>query len=71
MDFRSLKVKELMADPKLKAVLEQEAPELLKYPIKLFGGKSCGEIFDLVIKKGLVAKEDAEKIEAKINELLK
>ena len=58
MDFRSLTVKELFDDPKTAAVIKEMAPQLLKYPVKMFNKKSCGEIFD-------------QKIEAKVNELIK
>ena len=48
MDFRSLTVKDCFANPKCEAIIKQYAPQLMKYPIKLFNRKSCGEIFDLV-----------------------
>ncbi len=46
MDFRSLTVKELFDDPRTAAVVKEMAPQLLKYPVKMFNKKSCGEIFD-------------------------
>ena len=70
MDFRSLTVKDCFANPQCKAIIEQYAPQIMKYPIKLFNKKSCGEIFDLVVSKKLVALEAAKAIEAKINEIL-
>ena len=70
MDFRSLTVKDCFANPKCRAVIEEYAPQLMKYPITLFNKKSCGEIFDLVVSKKLVALEAAKAIEAKINEIL-
>ena len=42
------------------------APNLLKYPIKLFYKKTCGEIFDLVTSKGLIPADKAAAIEAAI-----
>lgn len=71
MDFRSLTVKELFDNPKTAAVVKEYAPQLLKYPVKLFNKKSCGEIFDKVVKTGIVPLEDAKKVEAKVNELIK
>lgn len=69
--FRDTLVKEVMANPQLKAVLEKYAPSIAKNPAaKLMGRKTCGEIFDLVVSKGLVPKETAERIEAEMNELL-
>ena len=65
MDFRSLTVKDCFANP-----IEEYAPQLMKYPIKLFNKKSCGEIFDLVVSKKLVPEDAAKAIEAKINEIL-
>lgn len=43
----------------------------MKYPIKLFNKKTCGEIFDLVVSKKLVPEDVAKEIESKINELIK
>ena len=70
MDFRSLTVKDCFANPKCKAVIEEYAPQLMKYPIKLFNKKSCGEIFDLVVSKKIVPKDKAEMIEQEINKIL-
>ena len=56
MDFRSLTVKELFDNEATAAVVKELAPQLLKYPIKLFNKKSCGEIFDKVVKGGIVQK---------------
>ncbi len=70
MDFRSLTVKDCFANPQCKAIIEQYAPQIMKYPIKLFNRKTCGEIFDLVVKKKIVPEDVARTIEAKINELL-
>ena len=53
MDFRSLTVKELFDDPRTAAVVKEMAPQLLKYPVKMFNKKSCGEIFDRVVKVGI------------------
>ena len=73
MDFRSLTVKELFDDPRTAAVVKEMAPQLLKYPVKMFNNnkKSCGEIFDRVVKVGIVPLDQAKKIEAKVNELIK
>ena len=70
MDFRSLTVKELFDDPRTAAVVKEMAPQLLKYPVKMFNKKSCGEIFDLVVSKKIVPEDVAKTIEAKINEIL-
>ncbi len=70
MDFRSLTVKDCFANPQCKAIIEQYAPQLMKYPIKLFNKKSCGEIFDLVVSKKIVPKDRAEMIEQEINKIL-
>ncbi len=70
MDFRSLTVKECFANPKCEAIIKEYAPQLMKYPIKLFNKKSCGEIFDLVVSKKIVPVDAARTIEAKINEIL-
>ena len=70
MDFRSLSVKECFDNPKTAAVVKELAPNLMKYPIKLFNKKSCGEIFDLVVSKKILPEETAKKIEAEINKIL-
>lgn len=70
MDFRSLSVKECFDNPKTAAIVKDLAPNLMKYPIKLFNKKSCGEIFDLVVSKKILPKDVAEKIEAEINKVL-
>ena len=70
MTFRNLTVKECFDNPKTAAVVKELAPNLLKYPIKLFNKKSCGEIFDLVVSKKILPAETAKKIEEEINKLL-
>ena len=70
MDFRHLSVKECFDNPKTAQIVKDLAPSLMKYPIKLFNKKSCGEIFDLVVSKKILAKDVAEKIEAEINKVL-
>jgi hypothetical protein len=62
-------VKECFDNPKCAAIVKEYAPNLLKYPIKLFNKKTCGEIFDLVVSKKLVPEEAAKKIQAAIEAL--
>jgi hypothetical protein len=69
MDFRSMTVKDCFANPKCEAIIKQYAPNLMKYPIKLFNKKTCGEIFDLVVSKKIVPEETAKKIEEAIKAL--
>lgn len=69
MNFRSLTVKEAFDNPTIKKIILDNAPNLGKYPIKLFNKKTCGEIFDLVVSKKLVPEDVAKKIEAAINAL--
>ena len=69
MDFRSTKVKDFFANEQAAALVKDYAPALLKYPIKLFNNKTCGEIFDLVVKKGIVPADAAKKIEDGFNAL--
>ncbi len=70
MTFRNLTVKECFDNPKTAAVVKELAPNLLKYPIKLFNKRSCGEIFDLVVSKKILPADTAKKIEEEINKLL-
>ena len=69
MNFRSLTVKEAFDNPTVKKIILDNAPNLGKYPIKLFHKKTCGEIFDLVVSKKLVPEDVAKKIEAAIDAL--
>ena len=70
MDFRSMTVKECFADPRCEAIIREYAPQLMKYPIKLFNKKTCGEIFDRVVSKNIVPADVAKTIEEKINAIL-
>lgn len=71
MDFKNMTVKEVFDNPKTAAVIKELAPSLMKYPIKLFNKKSCGEIFDLVVSKKILPEDVAKQIEEKINEVIK
>ena len=66
MDFKSMTVKDFFEVNGGRELCEQYAPNLLKYPLKLFYKKTCGEIFDLVTSKGLVPADKAAAIEAAI-----
>ena len=70
MDFRSTTVKDMFANPKAVAIIQELAPNLMKYPIKLFNKKTCGEIFDLVVSKKIVPEDVAKEIEKRINAIL-
>ena len=69
MNFRSLTVKEAFDNPTVKKIILDNAPNLGKYPIKLFNKKTCGEIFDLVVSKKILPEDVARKIEAAVNAL--
>ena len=69
MNFRSMTVKECFDNPKCAAIVKEKAPNLMKYPIKLFNKKTCGEIFDLVVSKKIVPESVAKEIESVINAL--
>ena len=69
MNFRSLTVKEAFDNPTVKKIILDNAPNLGKYPIKLFNKKTGGEIFDLVVSKKIVPEDVAKKIEAAVNAL--
>lgn len=66
MDFKSMTVKDFFEVNGGKELCEKYAPNLLKYPIKLFYKKNCGEIFDFVTSKGLIPADKAAAIEAAI-----
>ena len=66
MDFKNMTVRDFFEVNGGKELCEQYAPNLLKYPLKLFYKKTCGEIFDLVSSKGLVPADKAAAIQAAI-----
>ena len=66
MDFKSMTVRDFFEVIGGRELCEKYAPNLLKYPIKLFYKKTCGEIFDLVTSKGLIPADKAAAIEAAI-----
>lgn len=71
MDFRSTSVKEFIENLGGKELMQEHTPNLLKYPLKLFYKKTCGDIFDLCMSKKLVTPEAAKALqdafEAKYN----
>ena len=69
MNFRSMTVKEAFDNPTVKKIILDNAPNLGKYPIKLFNKKTCGEIFDLVVSKKIVPESVAKEIEKRANAL--
>ena len=69
MNFRSMTVTECFDNPQCTAIIKEKAPNLMKYPIKLFNKKTCGEIFDLVVSKKIVPENVAKEIESAINAL--
>ena len=66
MDFRSMSVRDFFETYGGKDICGKYAPQLLKYPLKLFYKKSCGEIFDICMKKNIVAPEAAAAIQAEV-----
>lgn len=70
MTLSDLTVKEVLDNPKAVAVLNEMAPTLMKVPgLKLLGKKKCSDIFDQVVSKKLLPKEEAEEIAKKIEAL--
>ena len=66
MDFKSMTVRDFFEVNGGRELCEKYAPNLLKYPIKLFFKKTCGEIYALVTSKGLIPADKAAAIEAAI-----
>ena len=62
-------VKDCFSNAQCSAIIKEKAPQLMKYPIKLFNKKTCGEIFDLVVSKKIVPEDVAKEIEAAITAL--
>ena len=69
MNFRSMTVKECFDNPQCTAIIKEKAPNLMKYPIKLFNNKACGEIFDRVVSAKIVPEDVAKEIEKRVNAL--
>lgn len=66
MDFRSMSVRDFFEVNGGRELCGRFAPNLLKYPLKLFYKKSCGEIFDLVVNAGIVPEKNAASIQAAV-----
>ena len=66
MDFRSMSVRDFFEVNGGRELCERFAPNLLKYPLKLFYKKSCGEIFDLVVNTGIVPEKNAASVQAAV-----
>ncbi len=66
MDFKNMTVRDFFEVNGGRELCQQYAPNLLKYPLKLFYKKTCGEVFAIVIDKKLVPADKAAAIEAAI-----
>ena len=71
MTFNVMTVKELIENPKTAAVIKEYAPAVLKLPLKPLHNKSAAELIDSIVQKGILPKEVAAQIEAKVNEVIK
>ena len=60
MELEEMTVKEFIENHNGNALLEQYAPVLLKYPLKLFYKKSVGEAFGRIVDKGVLTDADAK-----------
>lgn len=66
-DVLGMTVKECLADPKAKALIDKYIPDLSKYPVALFNRKKVSELVDMAIKQKMFTAEDAKEIVGKIN----
>lgn len=66
MDFRRMSIEDFFETNGGKEICEQFAPQILKYPIKLFYKKTCGELFDLCVSKDIIPADKAAAIQAAI-----
>lgn len=66
MEFRGMSVMDFFENNSGTEICEQFAPQLLKYPLKLFYKKSCGEIFDLCVSRGILTADSAAAIQAAV-----
>lgn len=67
--MREMTLRELCESEVCMDIVKKHAPQMLKYPTKLFYRKKCDEIFDMVVKAKLLPLEAAQAIEADINAL--
>lgn len=70
MELEKMTVKEFIENNNGNALLEQYAPVLLKYPLKLFYKKSVGEAFERIVNKGVLTDADAKAALANIKAAL-
>lgn len=70
MDFRNMTVKEILDDPKTAAVIKRLAPTLSNYPIRLFNNRPCGEVIDMAIRKNILPKDAAQRLEQELNKVI-
>jgi len=67
MDIREMTVRQCLADPAVKALLERHVPDLSRYPLGLFGGMRVTGIVDMAVSRGMLTREKAERVLDRIN----
>lgn len=68
MDVRDMTVKECLADPVIRPLLDKHIPELSKYPVALFAQARVRTVAELAVKQGMISREDAERVLDRIND---
>ena len=70
MKFEDMKVKDVLADKELMAVIKEFIPDWEKYPVKLIQNKKVSEVIKIAKKQGLCTDADAKELTEKMEEVL-
>ena len=70
MDFKDMKVKDILANEEIMKVVKQFIPNLDKYPIALLKNKKVEDIIKLAKDKGLCTDADVKQLTEKVQAIL-
>lgn len=70
MKFEDMKIKDILADKDLMAVVKEFIPDWDKYPVKLIQNKKVSDVIKLAKKQGLCTDEDVKQLTKKMEEVL-
>ena len=70
LKFEDLKVKDIMADADLMAVIKEYIPDWEKYPVGLIKNKKVADVIKLALDKKLCTQQDVDDLTKKMNEVL-
>lgn len=70
MKFEDMKVKDILADKDLMAVIKEFIPDWEKYPVKLIQNKKVSDVIAIAKKQGLCTDEDVKQLKTKMDAVL-